>query len=380
MNPSNSNDLVVDALEGSGISNYDRLMTEFGIEHFSNIIERIPIEKRHNFITRGIMFGHTDMLPVLDAIENRKLFGCMTGIKPTGSYHIGSLSTVQEVIYFQQLGAKVYFCVADIEAYAANDQSLEISEETAIDNIADVLALGLDPDPDKAYIYKQSTEPEVLKMGFVFSSTITSSTLRSIYGDKKNIGYYNSAFIQSADILLPQLLESPMPTVTPIGADQAPHSRLTRDIARKERFQKQYKFKLPSFTFHYLLEGIDGSEKMSKKIPMSVFSLTEDFKTEIKPKIQNALTGGKDTAAEQRKLGGEPDKCRVFDLFKFMFEPDDKALLERKTVCKNGTLLCGPCKRELMVAIENYQEHHLNKKDIQLKIAKEIIKDLSNRN
>ncbi|MHA2105477.1 MAG: hypothetical protein ACW981_18790 [Candidatus Hodarchaeales archaeon] len=62
------------------------------------------------------------------------------------------------------------------------------------------------------------------------------------------------------------------------------------------------------------------------------------------------------------------------------FEPDDKALLERKTVCKNGTLLCGPCKRELMVAIENYQEHHLNKKDIQLQIAKEIIKDLSNRN
>jgi tryptophanyl-tRNA synthetase len=210
-------------------------------------------------------------------------------------------------------------------------------------------------------------------MGFVFSNSVTYATMKAIYGDKTKLGYYNSALIQAADILLPQILDGPQPTITPIGADQAPHARLTRDIARKDRFQERYRFKLPSFTFHYLIEGIDGSEKMSKKNPMSVFSLIENFKSEITPKIKNALTGGRDTAAEQRKLGGRPDRCRVFDLFKFMFEPDDKALKERETVCKNGLLLCGPCKNDLLTAIQEYQEKHVNKKDIMLPVAKELV-------
>lgn len=372
----NNNELVVDALDGSGISNYDRLMNEFGIEPIEKIYNKLPIEKRMSFMTRNIMFGQTDLFTVIEAINQKKSFACMTGIKPTGAYHIGSLSTVQEVIYFQKLGAKVYFCIADMEALATNDQSLEMSKEIAVDNIADVLALGLDPDPKKAFIYQQSTEQEVLRMGFVFSNAMTVATMKAIYGDKPKMGYYYSAFIQAADILLPQIKEGPQPTITPIGADQAPHARLTRDIARKERFQEQYKFKLPSFTFHYLIPGIDGSDKMSKKNPMSVFALTEDIKTEITPKIKNALTGGRDTAAEQRKLGGQPDKCRVFDLFKFMFESDDKALKERENVCRNGTLLCGPCKSQLLEAISNYQEKHLNKKDILLPIAKEIVTNL----
>src|SRR3989304_6193061 len=179
----------------------------------------------------------------------------MTGIKPSGAYHIGSLSTVQEVIFFQNLGAKVYFCIADMESLATNDLSLEEASQIAVDNIADVLALGLNPDPKRAYIYKQSSEPEVLRMGFVFSNMITLATMKAIYGDKGRLGYYNSAFIQAADILLPQLRDGPQPTVTPIGADQAPHARLARDIARKERFQDRYKFHAPSFTFHYLIQG-----------------------------------------------------------------------------------------------------------------------------
>ncbi len=368
--------LLVDSLDGSGISSYTRLMTEFGIEPITNIVDLFPKNQLHHFITRKIMFGHTDMKPVMTAITNKQKFACMTGIKPTGFYHVGSLSTVQEVIYFQQLGAKVYFCIADMEAFVTNTQSLEQSREIAIDNIADVLALGLDPAPDKTFIYKQSTQSDVLSMGFLFSNVITTSTLQAIYGEKKNISYYNSAFLQSADILLPQLLEGPIPTVTPIGGDQAPHARLTRDIAKKEQFQRKIQFKLPSFTFHYLLEGIDGSEKMSKKIPKSVFSFNDNFSKEIKPKIKNALTGGKDTASEQRKLGGNPDKCRIFDLFKFMFEKINENLDERKLSCLNGSLLCGPCKNDLLDAIKEYQERHINEKDKQLPLAKELVQQL----
>lgn len=327
----------------------------------------------HFFMTRGLMFGHTDIKPVFEAMKKKKKFAVMTGIKPSGYYHIGSLATAQELVYFQQQGGKVFYCIADLEALATNNQSLEESRLNAIDNVADLLALGLDPDPEKCLIYRQSSHTEVLKMAYVFSSNVTLNTLKGIYGDKTRLGYYNSALIQVADILLPQLIDGPMPTVTPIGADQAPHARLTRDIARKQVFQETYKFKLPSFTYHYLIKGIDGSDKMSKKNPMSVFTLGEDLKKDIKPKIQNALTGGRDTAAEQREKGGNPDECRVFDLFRFMFEPDDEKLMDRKKRCLSGELLCGYCKKDLLQAIGDFQDKHNAKKTEMFPIAEKIL-------
>jgi len=53
----------------------------------------------------------------------------MTGIKPTGQYHIGSLITCKEVLYFQNLGGKVYFCIADMEAYLHSGVPLKAVNE-----------------------------------------------------------------------------------------------------------------------------------------------------------------------------------------------------------------------------------------------------------
>ncbi len=364
--------LVVDALGTGVVKDYDRLVNEFGIEPLSTIIDKIPDDKRHFFMTRGIMFGHTALEPVVDAINNNKPFAVMTGIKPSGKYHVGSISTANEVIYFQKLGGKVSFAIADIESYISG-MSLDKATEIAIDNVADLFALGLDTDPSKTFIYRQSEDFVVQKYGHIFSSFVTMNTLRAIYGDKVRMGYYNAALIQVADILRPQIVDGSMPTVTPIGADQAPHARLTRDIARKEFLQNDFKFVLPSFTYHKMLMGIDGSDKMSKSIPMSVFTMDESPK-DIHKKINNALTGGRDTAQEQREKGANPDACRVMDLFRFLFEPDDKALSERESKCRNGELLCGYCKKDLKAAIDEFQKDHLEKKEQMIELAVEVIK------
>ncbi|MHA2168873.1 MAG: tryptophan--tRNA ligase [Candidatus Kariarchaeaceae archaeon] len=369
-----SNDLVVDALETGVVKDYSRLMSEFGIEPLSNVIKSIPDEQQHYFMRRGIMFGHTDLQPVINAAKEKKPFAVMTGIKPSGGYHVGSISTVAEVVYFQKLGGKVSFCIADIESYIANGTSFDKAEEIAIDNIADLFAMGYDPNPDRSFIYSQSKEPLVQKYGHIFASHVTLNSLKSIYGEKLRVGYYNAALIQVADILLPQIQWGSMPTVTPIGADQAPHARLTRDIARKEIFQEEFKFNLPSFTFHLMMEGIDGSDKMAKRNPMSVFTFEEEVK-DINKKIDNALTGGRDTAKEQREKGGNPDKCRVMDLFTFMFEEDDILLEDRKQRCRSGELLCGPCKRDLKGAIEEFRSNHLEKKSQMIELAVETVKN-----
>ncbi|MHA2248864.1 MAG: tryptophan--tRNA ligase [Candidatus Kariarchaeaceae archaeon] len=370
----NSDDLVVDALETGIVKDYSRLMNEFGIEKLSSILDKIPEDKQHYFMKRGIMFGHTNLEPVIEAALNKKPFAVMTGIKPSGGYHVGSLSTVAEVVYFQQLGGRVSFCIADIESYIANGVPFDKAEKIAIDNIADCYAMGMEQDPEKTFIYSQSKESLVQKYGHIFAGHVTLSTLKAIYGEKLRVGYYNSALIQVADILLPQIQWEIMPTITPIGADQAPHARLTRDIARKEIFQDQFNFYLPSFTYHLMMQGIDGSGKMAKRNPMSVFTFEEDVKS-INKKIDNALTGGKDTAKEQREKGGNPDKCRVMDLYSFMFENDESALKDRKEQCRSGELLCGPCKRDLKAAIEEFRANHLEKKKQMIELATLAVKN-----
>ncbi|GAH29639.1 unnamed protein product, partial [marine sediment metagenome] len=88
---------------------------------------------------------------------------------------------------------------------------------------------------DNAYVYRQSQQPEVMRLGYLLSSHATYKMMKAIYGPHR-IGVYNAAFIQVADILLPQLKEGPIPTVTPVGADQVPHARLSHDLTRKRFF------------------------------------------------------------------------------------------------------------------------------------------------
>ena len=57
----------------------------------------------------------------------------MTGLMPTGKFHIGHMILAQQMIFYQKLGAKIYIAVADIEAYNARQQSLEDSRKIAED-------------------------------------------------------------------------------------------------------------------------------------------------------------------------------------------------------------------------------------------------------
>ena len=58
----------------------------------------------------------------------------MSGIKPSGPFHVGSKMTAEEIVYFQNLSSKAmaFYCIADYEAYADNRQSLEDSFGIAV--------------------------------------------------------------------------------------------------------------------------------------------------------------------------------------------------------------------------------------------------------
>ncbi len=370
MNKKNKHKTVINPWGNTYVEDYAKLFDEFGIEPFDEeIIKRIPNPSK--YMRRGIIFGHRGFQTILEAIENKQPFAVMSGIKPSGAMHLGTLAVASEIVYFQkEFGAKAFYCIADIESLADNRITYEEAAETAVDNLADILALGLDP--KNAHVWRQSEEKRVTDYAFIFGANVTTATVNAVYGEQTNFGLYMSAMVQSGDIILPQHpdFDGPKPVIVPVGLDQDPHIRLVRDLARKLR--STYGFVLPSATFHRLMRGLDGSEKMSKRNPMSYFDLSEDLDS-IKMKVMNALTGGRATIAEQKRLGGEPEKCMIQELCIFHFVEEDEKIIECHQNCKNGTLLCGEHKQEVVDIIFSWIKNHRKKKEKQTDTAKKIL-------
>ncbi len=353
------------------IEDYERLIVDFGIEPFDDeIIKKLRANK---YMRRGLIFGHRGFDVVLDAILNEKPFAVMSGIKNSGPFHLGSLMTASEIVYWQQeYGVFASYCIADYETYADNRIPYDESLEIAIDNAADILALGLDH--KNSHIYRQSAEERVMELALLAGANVTTATMRAVYGEITNFGLYLSALIQVADILLPEIDDfgGPKPVIVPVGADQDPHIRLTRDIAKKLRTKSGKAFVTPCGTFHKLMKGLDGSDKMSKRNPMSYFDLNEDFES-IEYKLDNAFTGGRPTAEEQKKLGGIPEICPIYELCMFHFVEDDKKMIEVYNDCKAGTLLCGEHKQEVIEMVLNWLKEHRRKKEQKIDFAREIL-------
>ena len=366
MSPDSNKKTVLDPFGTSMVADYERLYKEFGIEPFKPLLSRVPNPSM--YMRRGIVFGHRGFDRILGAMLKHEKFAVLSGIKPTGEFHLGTLMTAKEIIYFQQQGAQTFYCIADIEAYEDNKIPFEKSEKTAVDNIADLLAIGLDP--KRAYIYRQSKEVRVKDLAIIFGRAPTLATMKAIYGERR-IGLYLSALIQAGDILLPQLEDfgGPKPTVIPVGVDQEPHIRFTRDLA--QIFGRKYNFILPSSTYHKLMRGLDGSPKMSKR-QMNYFTLHDKPET-IAKRISNAFTGGRATVKEQRELGGVPEICPLYETCLFHFVEDDDKIIKIYNDCKSGKLLCGEHKKQTIDTVLRFVKEHQRKKKNFIDKAREIL-------
>lgn len=351
------------------LTDYEHLFTEFGMQRVDeNILGRTKNPNR--LWRRGIIFAHRDFDKWLASFEKKEKPACISGIKPSNEFHLGSKLTAEEMIFFQKnFGAKVFYSIADLECYADNGIPLAESAKIAVSNLADMLALGLDE--KNCFVWKQSEEKRVMNLAYLFARKTTMNTLKALYGDR-NIGLYLSVLTQAGDILLPELQDfgGPKMVVVPVGVDQDPHIRFTRDIAAK--FEKEYGFKLPAATFHKFFRSLTGESKMSKRDATSMITLNDDEQS-IKKKISNAFTGGRATAEEQKKLGGEWQKCVVYELCLFHFEEDDKELAERMRRCASGEMSCGECKKEVIEKIQKWMKAHQEKKKKNISKAEEML-------
>ncbi|MHC1625043.1 MAG: tryptophan--tRNA ligase, partial [Methermicoccaceae archaeon] len=209
------------------IRDYSHLFEEFGIAPFESLLNRIP--NPHRLIRRGVIFGHRGYDAVLDAMLKGENFGVMSGFMPSGRAHLGSKMVMEEIIWHQQQGGSANVAIADIEARTVRKMPAEKCFQIGInDYLLSIIALGLEPG---ATIYFQSKMSEVKDLSLELAAKVNYSELAAIYGfgGDTTLAHLHVPVVQSADILLPQL-NSPMPVVVPVGPDQDPHMRLTREL------------------------------------------------------------------------------------------------------------------------------------------------------
>jgi len=358
-----ANKNVVDPFGQSEIKDYDKLLREFGVSPFDEVLDEVPDQLPMH--RRGLIFGHRDFGMITDSIKNKMKFAVMTGIKPSNFFHFGSKFVVDELVYLQKHGGKVYFGVADIESLADNELPIEEAKKIARDNIIDCIALGLDP--KKTIFYRQSEDFTVLRAAQIFSNNVTNNMLKAIYGERE-IKLYNAALVQVGDILKPQLETGKIRTVVPVGFDQDPHMRLTRDIAKKHDFIP------PASTYRKFLGSLTGSPKMSKREPEGIIYLNESPEIACRKIKKKAFTGGRDTLEEQRQLGGKIDICKVYELYNFGLIDSDKELNDIYTKCTGGDLMCKDCKAIACKKMTSFLEEHQKKRKQAEKVVDNILK------
>ena len=345
--------------EISGDINYNKLIKEFGIAPLKELPEEF---NKNTLFRRKIIFANRDIGRIMSSIKNKKKFVLMTGLMPTGKFHIGHMLLINQIIFWQKLGAKIYIAVADIEAYNTRNQTLEESREIAKEYLLNYEALGLNL--KKCDIYFQSHRSNEAKksnayyrLQNILANHVTFNEFKGAYGEITP-GKMLSSLLQASDMLHSQLpeFEGNCPVLVPVGIDQDPHIRLTRDIQKR---LKKFKFVPLSSTYLFFMPGLSGG-KMSASNPNSYISMTET-PAEVKNKINKyAFSGGKDTVKEHKKLGGNPEIDISFQYLKFFFEKDDEKLNKIEKDYKSGKLLSGELKKILIDKINKFLKIHQN--------------------
>ena len=348
--------MMLNPWEFKEVKDYNKLMKEFGINDFSEYKKRLkntPLE-----IRRGLVIGHKDFHKIYESIAKKKKFAVITGLMPSGVFHLGHMTVINQVIYYQKLGAKIYLLVADLEAQLTRNIKEDEARKIAIEEyLINYIALGLKNKNLNFYFQTKGPKKvqEYMNLSKLASAKTTFNEIKTIYGDITPQKFM-SALTQTADILYPQL-EGIKTTITPVGFDQHPHASFTRDIASRMGFS------LPAFTFHKLLPGLQGIKtKMSSSKPESYIALTDDEKT-VETKIKKyAFSGGRDTLEEHRKKGGNPD-IDISYQYLTLFEENDKKLEEIYNSYKSGSLLSGELKSILIEKINRFLKEHRKKRE-----------------
>jgi tryptophanyl-tRNA synthetase len=160
----------------------------------------------------------------------------LSGMRPTGSLHLGHYHGVLKNWVEMQQEFECLFFVADWHALTTHYDTPQVIEQSVWDMVIDWLAAGVDP--ARATLFIQSRVPEHAELHLLLSMITPLGWLERVptYKDQQEklsekdlstYGFLGYPLLQSADILIYRA------TQVPVGEDQVPHIEFTREIARR---------------------------------------------------------------------------------------------------------------------------------------------------
>ncbi|PIY90594.1 MAG: tryptophan--tRNA ligase [Nitrosopumilales archaeon CG_4_10_14_0_8_um_filter_34_8] len=354
-----ADDFTVTPWHVEGDIDYDKLIKKFGTEKISpDILKRIKkiTGEDHFMLRRGIFFSHRELNRILEDYDNGKKFFLYTGRGPSGHTHIGHLVPWVFSKWLQdKFGVNMYFQLTDDEKfYAKPDLTLEDTSKFAYENALDFIALGFKPNNTKIIINTKNIQT-LYPIAAQVAKKINFSNTKAVFGftNETNIGMIFYTALQSA----PCFIED-KPVLIPLGVDQDPHFRLTRDVAPKIGKQK------PALIHNIMIPGLSGpGGKMSASDENGTIYTTDSPNT-VKKKInKHAFSGGQIDIEQHRKLGGDPDIDVSYQYLRIFFEPDDNKLKSIYDDYKSGKMLTGELKTILIEKINEFLAIHQVKRE-----------------
>jgi tryptophanyl-tRNA synthetase len=221
-------------------------------------------------------------------------------MRPTGKLHLGHLvGALQNWERLQQQYECFYF-VADWHALTSNFADPSEVVESALDNVADWIGAGIDP--ERSTLFVQSMVPEHAELYLLLQMVTPIPWLERVPTykeqieqladtDLSSIGFLGYPLLQTADVIIYNA------HFVPVGEDQVPHLELSREVVR--RFHNFYGdvFVEPQalLTPTPRLPGLDN-RKMSKSYGNTI-DLSDDVET-VKRKVRAMYTDPKRVRAD----------------------------------------------------------------------------------
>ncbi|MFZ8922292.1 MAG: tryptophan--tRNA ligase, partial [Nitrosopumilaceae archaeon] len=350
-------DFVVTPWHVEGDIDYDKLIKQFGTEKISQaILERIrkTAGEDHFMLRRGVFFSHREMNRILEDYDKGKKFFLYTGRGPSGHTHIGHLVPWVFAKWLQEkFDVNMYFQLTDDEKFFAKpDLTLEDTKKFAYENALDFIALGFKPQNTKIIINTRNIQT-LYPIAAQVAKKVNFSNTKGVFGftNETNIGMIFYTSLQSA----PCFIED-KPVLIPLGVDQDPHFRITRDIAPKIGKPK------PALIHNIMIPALEGpGGKMSASSENGTV-YTTDAPNVVKKKINKyAFSGGQPDIEQHRKIGGNPDIDVSYQYLRIFFEPDDNKLKSIYDDYKSGKMLTGELKAILIEKMNAFLEVHQEK-------------------
>ena len=242
----------------------------------------------------------------------------LTGIKPTGTPHVGNYVGALKPLIEQSQTQKTFMFIADLHALNLIHDATQIKLHT-YEITAMLVALGLNL--DNAILFRQSDIDEIYQLNTLLTNVTPKGLMNRAHSYKAamdkniangddvdagiNMGLYTYPILMSADILLYNS------DIVPVGADQKQHVEFARDIAGYFNHIYGETFKLPTPVIGRdtgLIPGLDG-RKMSKSYDNTIPLMAPE--KELKKKIMRIITDSK--TPEEAK---EPDESTIYQLYK----------------------------------------------------------------